>query len=407
MKILMVATNYEAPVGGGGQKSLKVLVDALIAAGHEVVIAALAHEAVGTHLVDGATVHYLPARNVYRPTDAVARSVLPRMAYHALDVYNPLSARDVRQVIKNENPDVVHTHVLTGFSVSAWSASKALGVPVVHTIRDQYLLCARSTLFRNGRHCSSLCAECAIFRWRHRDWSMHVDAVIGVSRYVLDEHCKRGYFEQAKIKQVIYNARDAKSLGCSNAKTIEPRKAQRFGFIGSLTPSKGIELLISSFLSLDRSDVELLIAGTGDGVYDEALRQRYQSERIHFLGRVRQRDFFPEVDVVVVPSLWNEPLGMVVAEAFAFGRPVIGASRGGISEMIEHGHNGLVFDPDTPNELRDRLSQILSYGQLNVISDNARESAKPFLNMTSYAGAHTQIYSKLYTSPTKRQLRQE
>lgn len=396
MKILMVATNYEAPVGGGGQKSLRTLVDALVAEGHQIVVAALAHDEPGTRLVNGVKVHYLPVHNVFRPVDSVQRSMPARMLYHTLDVFNPMAARDIRRICREERPDVVHTHVITGLSVSIWKAVSGLGIPLVHTLRDQYLLCARSTLFRNGKQCVTRCADCRIFRAGHREWSNYPNGVIGVSQFILDGHLKSGYFEQTAVKRVIYNTRERSVLGVDQVASDRSSKTcgVRFGFIGSLAPSKGVELLLDTFNSLDLPSAELWLAGTGNGSYDRYLHQRYESQKIKFLGRVKQKDFFPNVDVVVVPSLWDEPLGMVVAEAFAFGKPVIGAQRGGIVEMIIPGVNGLLFEPNDESSLSNALIATSDRGGVNEMSDAAIRSSLLYLNVKKYALSHISLYTE-------------
>ncbi|MBU2818033.1 glycosyltransferase family 4 protein, partial [Acidithiobacillus ferrooxidans] len=73
-----------------------------------------------------------------------------------------------------------------------------------------------------------------------------------------------------------------------------------------------------------------------------------------------------QVDIVVVPSLWQEPLGLVVAEALAFGKPVIASKRGGIPEMIKDGENGLLFEPNRPEDLQESLHRLGSDRAMRV-----------------------------------------
>lgn len=396
MKILMVATNYDAPVGGGGQKSLRTLVDALVLEGHDVVVAALAHDEPGIKEVNGVKVHYLPVRNIFRPVDSVQRAAPARILYHTLDVFNPWAEADIRKICREERPDIVHTHVITGLSVSVWKAARSLGIPLVHTLRDQYLLCARSTLFRNGKQCIKRCTDCRIFRARHQAWSNYPTGVIGISRFILDGHLQRGYFAETPVKEVIYNAREKSALGIDEGLGAgEQRSSVRFGYIGTLAPSKGVELLLQAFNTLAMPDAQLWIAGTGNGVYDSYLHQKYASEKVKFLGRVKQKEFFPYVDVVVVPSMWDEPLGMVVAEAFAFGKPVIGARRGGIVEMIADGENGLIFDPIQSNALEKTMAYICENNNLANMSHRAKKSADVFLDVSMYAYVHRCLYEKV------------
>jgi len=396
MKILMIATNYNAPVGGGGQKSLKVLTEALVEAGHSVSVAALAHDKPGLKLVNGVRVHYLPVRNIYRPVDDRRPPAVARLAWHCLDSFNPFTARDVKAICREEKPDIVHTHVISGLSVSVWSAANSLNLPVVHTLRDQYLLCPRSTMFKNGHNCTAQRWYCKALRLRHRSIANNLKGVIGVSKFILDRHLEYGYFQDVPIRQVIRNTRNAYELGVDQTpQSIAPHRPVRFGFIGSILETKGIEYLLETFSHQKDQGVELWIAGDGKPDYEQSLKNRYQSPKIRFLGRVTQRDFYPQVDVVIVPSLWNDTLPGVVFEALAFGKPVIGAKRGGIPEMIRDGENGLLFEPDQVGDLTAAMERLAKDTDLrNRMSKTARISARPFLDRDAWVTSHIEVYEK-------------
>jgi glycosyltransferase involved in cell wall biosynthesis len=65
-----------------------------------------------------------------------------------------------------------------------------------------------------------------------------------------------------------------------------------------------------------------------------------------------------EIDVLVVPSIWHEPLGRVVLEAYAFGVPVIATCLGGTPEIVDDGETGLLFDPRVPGELAHTIGML-------------------------------------------------
>lgn len=78
---------------------------------------------------------------------------------------------------------------------------------------------------------------------------------------------------------------------------------------------------------------------------------------------------YPQVAVAVVPSLWNESFGMVVAEAMAFGKPVIGARREDIPEMIVDEVNSILFDPDNPDVM---LMALKKFGHATAVPSRFR-----------------------------------
>lgn len=396
MKILMVATNFEAPVGGGGQKSLRILVDALRQEGHSVIVAALSHGTVGQVDVDGVPVRYLPVRNIYRPIDTVRAGAASRTVWHVADIYNLASMRDFRRLCEEVQPDIVHSHVISGLSVSIWSAARAARLPVVHTLRDQYLFCPKTTMFKNGGVCSKQCADCAVMRFPHRRISRQVNGVIGCSEYILEKHLTSGFFEGA-VSDVIYNARTPAAIGLplSARSSVSPKSKVRIGYIGALAASKGVEILLEAFRDIDPERAELWLAGTGEAEYVRGLKEAFCQDNIMFLGRVKPRDFYPEVDVVTVPSIWNDTFPGVVFESLAYGRPVIGSLRGGIPEMVQHGVNGLLFDPTSSVELRQSLNQMIFDGARRMeMGVAAVSSSEIFLDTRRFARQHVDFYQR-------------
>ncbi len=80
---------------------------------------------------------------------------------------------------------------------------------------------------------------------------------------------------------------------------------------------------------------------------------------IEFLGFVRPKDFFPEIDVLVVPSLWHDISPKVIDEANEYGVPVISSNRGGMVEKVEEGRTGFLFDPDYPSSLTEKMQRFI------------------------------------------------
>ncbi|MBQ1783109.1 MAG: glycosyltransferase family 4 protein [Gammaproteobacteria bacterium] len=330
MHIVMINSYYHPNEPGGAERSVRGLAEALVGLGHQVTVIALGEQR-KSYLVQGVEVEQLPIRNRYLPLGRGHDGGVGKLRWHARDSYNAAAGSDIGQLLQRLRPDVVHSHNLGGFSVAAWAAVKRLGLPLVHTTRDFYLLCPKTTMQgRGGCSCSSPCMTCLPFAWPRLRASRLVDHVVGISEFILRRHRDNHYFPNAG-HSVIYNSYDPPAV-----EFRAPGEVVRLGYIGRLAPAKGLDMLIDAMAMLvERAcRVELYIAGEGDDAYVAQLHAKSASLPIRFIGHQQPAAFFKEIDIAVVPSIWNEPLGRVVIEAMANGKPVVATPVGGIPELI-------------------------------------------------------------------------
>lgn len=396
-KILFLNTYDDPAAGGGVEMTLHHLTHGLRRCGIEPVILSTA-ASTGLDEVNrnGVRVYRAGLRNVYWPDMKKRHSAVARRVWHVGDSYNLSMQTLLRRVLEVECPDVVSLHNLSGWSAAAWRTIADMRFPSVQVLHDSYVVCPKATMYKHGINCASPCMSCRLLRLPHRRLSNLVSAVVGVSDFILNRHVDQGYFRQVPIRRVIHNARDRGELGADVTPAHRLDGPLRFGFIGRLALTKGIEVLLKAFSAASVPEAELWIAGSGKTDYEQPLRQRYASKYVRFLGRVSQQEFYPQVDVVVVPSLWNEPLGMVVAEAMAFGCPVIASRRGGIPEMIEDGINGMLFEPNHPWELVAAMERIAHSSTLRSRMRRAALAAsKRFVDIDAWVSSYRDLYASL------------
>jgi glycosyltransferase involved in cell wall biosynthesis len=353
LKILLGSSLYPPNSLGGAERVVHALADEFTRDGHSVSVITTQPTGDAQHtIIDGVSVHFVKVRNLYRPFNNFEPGPIVKSLWRLIDSYNPLMVRILMRIIAREKPDVVNTHNITGLSVAIWTAAKRLGVPIVHTMHDQYLLCHRSTMYKRGKNCTKQCLDCVILAMPRKRLSETVDCVIGVSDFILSRHKVFHYFK-ASDSFVIYNKIKHQTARPRAAGTVRDRLI--FGFLGQLIPTKGVHLLIAAFMKADLEAADLWIAGKGDSPYASELRHRTRHEHnIRWVGFVRPEDFFPAIDVLVVPSTWNDTAPLVVSEAMSQGVPVLGSRRGGIPELMGSG-TGWMFEPDVPNSLEIAL----------------------------------------------------
>jgi glycosyltransferase involved in cell wall biosynthesis len=166
--------------------------------------------------------------------------------------------------------------------------------------------------------------------------------------------------------------------------SMPTRRTRRILYVGLLVQRKGMMPFAQALIrwaarNPDRS-AELWIAG--DGPERSALEQlpRAPNLRIRFLGTVpyeRLAEVYRESDIVALPTLEDE-WGVVINEAMATGRPVLGSLYSqAVEELVDDGATGWVFRPDKPHELDVAVSRALeaSAEELSRMSIAARERA--------------------------------
>jgi glycosyltransferase involved in cell wall biosynthesis len=387
MKILFVSTFYDPDNIGGAELALRNLAHGLRDRGHDIGVLCTASSGPLSERFDqGLTIFRTGIPNRYWPNAAEAQPILGRLLWHTADVYNHAARRVVMEVIKRMRPDVICTQNLAGFSISAWDAARALGVPVVHVLNDLYLLAPSHPSYENPM----LRPLSRLFRQAHRGASAKIDAVVTLSRSVLDEHLRAGYFAGVATA-LIPTAFPLPDPGPAPRRPISLPLC--IGFLARLVPAKGIELLLQAFSKSPPLDAVLRVGGVGTAGYVARLRQRYAGARVQFLGYVDSTEFFRHVDLCIVPSTHHDSLPTVVIEASANRVPVIGARVGGIPELIRHGENGFVFELRTCRQMREALEFACAHREeLAAMRDCTRTAIAPLLDRPRQLAGYETVF---------------
>jgi len=344
MKICIVCTLYPPYILGGAEISTSLLAKGLVQNGHEVSVITTGHTDC-KEIIEGVNVYRLKNKNIYWRYPQRDKLLLKKMLWHLGDIYNVGYRKNLQDLLWTLKPDILHTGNLCGLSCIIWNVAQKQHIPIVHTLRDYYLLCPQQTMIKGSKSCKSQCLVCKSYSVIKKVMSQKVNAVVGISNFILNHHLNYGYFKNAIYTCVIPNSIESQNIPQSNNKT------KNIGYIGRLSPEKGIDLMIEAFINCSNKGLnKLLIAGTGNKKYTDFLKQKYQNENIIFCGASKPMDFFQRIGLLIVPSLWNEPFGRVVIEAYSFHVPVFMADNGGLSELAENGISRL-FSTDSINSL--------------------------------------------------------
>lgn len=173
-------------------------------------------------------------------------------------------------------------------------------------------------------------------------------------------------------------------------------------FTGRLTVHKGVEYLIKAARQIK---AEIVILGDGpERSYLEKLVSKYRLENVHLLGYFSQKagefnDFYLRSDVYVAPSVWDEPLGLVILEAMVHKTPVIVTRKGGVMTIVKDGINGFLVRPKNANIIAQKVNQLLENDKLREkMGENAYKTVSERFSWDKIATRFYRLYERAISS---------
>lgn len=174
-------------------------------------------------------------------------------------------------------------------------------------------------------------------------------------------------------------------------------------FTGRLTEHKGVEYLIKAARQIK---AEVVIAGDGpERKYLESLILRYKLTNVHMVGYFSHRldtinDFYLRADVYVAPSVWNEPLGLVILEAMVNKTPVVVSRKGGVTTLVKDGFNGFLVRPRSPKLIVEKVNLLLNDDKLRLkMGERAYKTVTEKFSWDKISTKFYNLYSKSLQKP--------
>jgi glycosyltransferase involved in cell wall biosynthesis len=172
-------------------------------------------------------------------------------------------------------------------------------------------------------------------------------------------------------------------------------------FLGRLSHRKGLDILLNAIASLPiTGDVELVIAGSGDerSVIQQLIVQLDLQSRVRLVGRVDgslKAYLLQNAMCVVVPSRGWEAFPLVVLEAYAAGRPVVGSRIAGLEDVIVEGETGLLATAESVPDWAAVLQKVRDDPKwVEQAGGNARKRAADY-GWDEIARRHIRLYQSL------------
>ena len=246
--------------------------------------------------------------------------------------------------------------------IKAWTPAPVRPVseiiaPFIKPIKPQFPRFTKilGKLSRLGDKLSLKLSHTAHFYRKRREFHIaninRLDRILCVSRFQRDRLLNYGIPDH--LLHVLYPSR--KHLKRSpNPRIIKSERPLRFIALNMAPPVKGLALLLNEF-ELARNyvpDIHLTVFG---------IDHPPPHDSVSFITRFPDgalRETLESFDIGIIPSLWHESYGMVGAEMLTYGLPLIGSRNGAIPEYLIDGHNGLLFDTETPGSLSSAIVKL-------------------------------------------------
>jgi len=307
-------------------------------------------------------------------------------------------------------PDILHLQSGYLLTLSALESASQQGIASVLSLHDYWTVCPRINLLHpNGERClgpeKTKCAWCLLTEKRRYRWP---DVLIGkgilsilsvrkiskltgvdvLSNQILDRQTKlKSQLHQVDV--ILAHAKLAQELVLQQG--VQPEKVVlspygldtsswhqplpfkkisgkfRIGYLGNLIPIKGAQVLVKAFRQLDTNNMQLELRIYGDPEKQPAFGRQLRwlagaDDRIRFLGAYNNQhipEILQEIDVLVVPSLWNETGPLVTLEGFACLTPVVTSNIPNMVNQVTDGVDGLVFSVGNVESLAKVLQRLI------------------------------------------------
>jgi glycogen synthase len=379
MRILFITAFYPPYVVGGWEQLVQDINIRLQVRGHETQVLT--------------STYGISAPSTYEPGVArLLRLEADLVNYRALDFFTRRrrdvrhNLETVRRQIETFRPDVVFIHVMWNLTRGiAWQAEQMLPGRVVYYVANNWPHApnahrafwedpARRPLQKVMK---GLLAPLAL-RWtaeEEKSFPLRFERVLTVSQATKRDLAQNAGIPEAHMR-VVYNGVELDQF------RPRPDGHSRNGelallYAGSLVTHKGVHTAVEALAHLKNQGrldgICLTLVGSGHPDYEARLRRLVKDnqleENVRFWGRVGREEMpalLQKFDVLIFPSLWDEPLARMMQEAMASGLVVVGTLTGGTPELLVDGETGLAFTPGSAPELAQRIEELRASPELRT-----------------------------------------
>lgn len=371
MRILFLSNMYPPHVIGGYEALCQEAVEGLAQRGHQVTVLT------STYGYDGEVTEGNIHRLLSLEGDLQFYKMKDAWSYPGRRRRN---LEHLRRLIAAERPDIVFIWGMWNLSRSlAREAEELMGSRVVYYLANPWPVEANmhqafwdapatSPIKNVAKKIMRIPARLVL----HREWervALRFEHAPCCSAAQRDQLLEAGV--PLKDAPVVYEGVDLTNyLAQADRRTYATNGSLSLVFVGILAEHKGVHTILEALSQLpaeERRRLRLTILGKGHRKYEERLQDLVGGYRLSDvvtfhapIPRSELPEFLGKFDVLLLPSIWAEPLARIMQEGLACGMVVIGSANGGTAETITHGENGLLFQAGDGAGLAEQIRRLLN-----------------------------------------------
>jgi len=331
-----------------------------------------------------------------------------------LDNLNPL--REIKddkiceifsQILDSEKPNLVHFHNFLGLSFEIATIAKSKGYKTAYTAHNYHLIDPNLYLFEemevwNGTdffensHLAKDNPEMGEEYEQRRASALdlinnQIDFTFAVSNR--QKEILTNFGANAN-KIAVINQISELASNCNRVSQTES-KALRLGFIGAAIPRKGLHNLLIASRAFQHGEIEIHVHGFIPEDYLTFIKSIPTNVRIEMHGSYSQEhieEIASSLDLMVLPSIWEDCAPLTIAESLAMGLPVVAPKIGGFPDFVKHGFNGFLY---SHNNVRELASVLVQLNQNRDVLNKVKENAYLPYKFEDYLQFVINVYDKM------------
>jgi glycosyltransferase involved in cell wall biosynthesis len=304
---------------------------------------------------------------ITRNSKDLEKALLAKIKVFWSGMYSFSAHKEMIELIQIDPPDIVHAHNLYPlFSASVLAACRQAGIPTIMMLHNYSLTCPNWAHLYDGEICERceggrefycILKNCRNDIFESIGYAMrsavarkfqlfhkNVTMFIALTPFAKRRLVNAGFAEDRIF--VLPNMVHAPDF------PTDPAQGEYIAYVGRVDPVKGVDTLS---LAARITKLPVRVAGTGTIMGEVDKKAPANLEFLGKLDRNQLGSFYRKARFMVVPSKWFEVCPMVILEAFSYGLPVIASRIGGLPELVQHGHTGLLFETGDAEDLASKM----------------------------------------------------